>query len=248
MTDHRARTRPVPPDPTSQAVARTGRGSVRSVGRLVLLAAVTVAMTGCEFATDTPLGVTADRRAVAPGQQITGEVIYPDGTMTVTIAPAASPVTDGHRSRSERACSYQRFKHRFSCGTDALGTGLYVVQVTDAAQPGEGTARAQVAVTATPGYSPQVSVADGTGEAKAGPVSLTLTGWKPSRAVRVRLVDEDGTTVYAGRALPDARGRAQLRTTALLAGHHEIVATDGLWKIGGIEGMLNGAYSAIWVS
>jgi hypothetical protein len=228
----------------SHAQTRTARPFVR----LALLAAVPLALAGYEFATDTPLGVTADHRAVAPGVQITGKVIYPDGKMTVTIAPAASPATDGHRTRGEEACDYRHVQHRFSCETDALPVGLYVVQVTDAAQPGEGTALAQVAVTDTPGYDPQITVADGTGEAKAGRVTLVLTGWKPGSPVLVRLVYQNGKTVFTGRALPDAQGQARLRTPALLAGHDDIVATDGLWKIGGAEGLLNGVSPGIQVS
>lgn len=103
---------------------------MRPAGRLVLFAAVTLALTGCEFATDTPLGVTADRRAVGPGKLITGKVIYPYGKVTVTIASAASPATDGHRTQGEAECDFQRFKHRFTCETGSLAQGLYVVQVS----------------------------------------------------------------------------------------------------------------------
>ncbi len=203
------------------------------------MTALALALSGCEFATDTPLGVTSDQRAVAPAGPVEGRIINPDGKMTVTIAPSALPTENGHRSLDERPCDYRSSSRRFSCPTEASWQGLYVVQVTDAAQPGEGTALAQVALTDVPGYDPQIKIGDGTGEAEPGPVLLRLSGWQPGRAVTVRLLDEDLRPLLDKQVRPDAQGDAELRTPALSRGFHDLEATDGLWKIGGEEGVAN---------
>jgi hypothetical protein len=79
MTAHLPRTAP----------ATTGRRS-RAVLLAGALAVGTITVSGCDFAIDTPLSVTSTTRAVAPGDPIAGKVIYPDGKITVTIAPFAS--------------------------------------------------------------------------------------------------------------------------------------------------------------
>jgi hypothetical protein len=148
------------------------------------VAAGTITVSGCDFATDTPLSVTSTTRAVVLGDPITGKVIYPDGKITVTIAPFASPRNaERHRTAGEKACDYHRSSTTYSCRTTGLEQGLYIVQVTDAAQPGEGTAEAQVAVTdavtEAGSYDPHIVIGDADGRARAGRATLKLTGWRP---------------------------------------------------------------------
>ena len=217
------------------------------------LAAATITVSGCDLATDTPLGVTSATRAVAPGDPITGKVIYPDGRITVTIAPFASPRNAKlHRTAGEQACEYHRFSTKYSCPTTDLDEGLYLVQVTDAAQPGEGTAEAQVAVTGAvteaSGYSPDVVITNADGEAEAGPATLKLTGWRPGVAVRMTMIDENNQTVFTGTAVPDAHGAATVRTPTLGVGHYNLSATDGLWRFSGDEGAYNDVYGGLEVS
>ena len=213
------------------------------------LAAGSLTVAGCDFATDTPLSVTSTTRAVAPGEPITGKVIYPDGKITVTIAPFASPRNAAlHRTAGERACEYHRFTKKYSCPTTDLEQGLYIVQVTDAGQPGEGTAEAQVAVTDADGYDPHIVISNADGEAEAGPATLTLTGWRPGVAVRMRMIDENDTTVFTGTAVPDEDGAASVRTPFLGVGHYDLSATDGLWRFSGDEGAYNDVYGGLEVS
>ncbi len=166
----------------------------------------------------------------------------------MTLVAAASPVRDGHRSRGETPCDYDRGSHRFACSTTDRPEGLYLVQVTDAGQPGEGTAEAQVAITGFAGYDPHLVAGDGSETADVGPVALRLTGWRPGLRVRIRMVDENGGTAFTGSAVPDDRGSATVSTTPLAAGHYDIDATDGLWTINGDEGAYNDAYAGIEVS
>lgn len=258
MTAHLPRTGPATrpatgpdaasPAPRLRTTLLTSRWS-RAVVLAGAVAAGTFTVSGCDFATDTPLSVTSTTRAVAPGDPIAGKVIYPDGKITVTIAPFASPRNAKlHRTEGEKACEYHRFSKKYSCPTTGLAQGLYVVQVTDAGQPGEGTAQAQVAITDFAGYNPQITAGDGSEEAKAGPVTLKLTGWKPGVAVRMRMIDENDKTVFTGTAVPDAHGAATVTTPPLRVGHHNLDATDGLWKISGDEGSYNDAYSGLRVS
>ena len=140
-------------------------GWSRAVVLAGAVAAGGFAVSGCDFATDTPLSVTSTTRAVAPGDPITGKVIYPDGKITVTIAPFASARNAKlHRTAGEKSCEYHRFSKKYSCPTTDLEQGLYIVQVTDAAQPGEGTAEAQVAVTdavtEAGGYDPHIVISN----------------------------------------------------------------------------------------
>lgn len=224
--------------------SRWGR-SAALVGTIVV---GSLTLAGCEFATDTPLGVSTRSPSVAPGHDISGKVVYPDGTITVTLAPSNAPVTDMHRTRGEAPCDYQRSTATFVCSTTGLPQGLYVVQVTDAKQPGEGTALAQVAITVTSGYAPRITAADGSGETTAGPTTLKLSGWTRQGAVRVTLLDENDRTVFTVSTVPDARGTATLRTPALKPGSYSVEATDGLWKIGGDESLHNGTYCGLLVT
>lgn len=240
---------------TANAHARTNlpatTGSRRRRPGLALVAfaaAGTLTVSGCSIATDTPLHVSDVARAVTPGHDILGKVGFPDGTITVTLAPEASPVLKGHRTLGETPCDYRQSSHTFTCSTTDLDQGLYLVQVTDAAQPGEGTAQAQVAVTDIAGYDPHLVAGDGTEKAGAGPVDLRLTGWRPGGAVQIKIVDGNDKTTFTGSAVPDAKGAATLTTTPLKAGHYNIEATDGLWRINGHEGSYNDAYSGLEVS
>jgi hypothetical protein len=217
------------------------------------VAVASITVSGCDLATDTPLSATSTTRAVALGDPITGTVIYPDGKITVTVAPFASPRnTRLHRTAGEMACEYHRLSRNYSCPTTELERGLYIVQVTDAAQPGEGTAEAQVAVTdavtAAGGYDPHILISNADGEAKAGPATLKLTGWRPGVAVRMRMIDENDKSVFTGAAVPDEHGAATVRTPFLEGGHYNLSATDGLWKFSGDEGAYNDVYGGLEVS
>jgi hypothetical protein len=258
MTAHLPGTGPAAgPDAASRAPRRrTTLLTSRWSPAVVLAGAVAVAaltVSGCDFATDTPLSVTSTARAVAPGDPITGKVIYPDGKITVTIAPFASPRnTKLHRTGGEKACEYHRFSKKYSCPTAHLERGLYIVQVTDAAQAGEGTAEAQVAVTdavtEAGGYDPHILIGNAGGEAKAGPATLKLTGWRPGVAVRVRLIDANNKTVFTGAAVPGKHGAATVRTPFLKVGHYDLSATDGLWRFSGDEGAYNDVYGGLEVT
>jgi len=245
------------PDAASRAPRRRTTPLTNRWSRAVILvgavAAGTITVSGCDFPIDTPLSLTSATRAVAPGDPITGKVIYPDGHITVTIAPFASPRnTELHRTAGEKGCEYHRLSKKYSCPTTDLEQGLYIVQVTDAAQPGEGTAEAQVAVTdavnEAGGYNPQIVISNADGEAEAGPATLTLTGWRPAVAVRMRMIDENNKTVFTGTAVPDTRGAATVRTPFLKVGHYNLSATDGLWKFSGDEGAQNDVYGGLEVS
>src|SRR4051794_38298959 len=82
MTAHRPRPRPT----NTLLTADWSRVSLIAAA----VAGITITVSGCDLATDTPLGVTSTTRAVAPGDPITGKVIYPDGKITVSVAPFAS--------------------------------------------------------------------------------------------------------------------------------------------------------------
>jgi len=254
MTAHLPRTGP---DTANRASFRRTTLLTSRRSRAVLLAGAvavgTITVSGCDFAIDTPLSVTSATRAVAPGEPIVGKVIYPDGKITVTIAPFASPRNAKlHRTAGEKACEYHRFSKKYSCPTTDLEQGLYIVQVTDAGQPGEGTAEAQVAVTdavtEAGGYNPDIVLSNADGEAKAGPATLKLTGWRPGVTVRMRMIDENNKTVFTGAAVPDEHGAASVRTPFLEVGHYNLSATDGLWKFSGDEGAYNDVYGGLEVS
>lgn len=222
-----------------------GPRRARRVASLALVGATAAALTGCEgFVTDTPLGVTTTARVFAPGTPVTGDVIYPDGTMTVTISPQGTPHVEGKHSEGAQQCSYRSWKKTFSCPTSNLPQGLYLVQVTDGAQPGEGTALAQVAIAPYSGYDPTIGRADEDVDAQAGePARLVLRGWRPGIPVKVSLVYDGGSAFDTATLVPGADGTADWTTKQLRAGYYTLDADDGLWKIGGEMGERDGAYS-----
>lgn len=193
--------------------------------------------------TDTPLGVTTTAHVFAPGQPVTGDVIYPDGKMTVTISAQSAPHVEGKHSKGAKRCAYRSWKKTFSCPTTDLPQGLYMVQVTDGAQPGEGTALAQVAIAPFEGYDPEIRRVDKGTDAKVGePVRLLLTGWRPQVPVKVSLVYDGGAALDTATVIPGADGTFEWTTTALRSGYYTIDANDGLWQIGGEDGERSGAY------
>lgn len=207
------------------------------------------ALGGCEgFATDTPLGVTTTAHVFAPGEPVTGDVIYPDGKMTVTISARSTPHTEGEHSDGAIACEYESGKKTFSCPTSDLVQGLYVVQVTDGDQPGEGTALEQVAVAPFEGYDPMISRAGEDADTDAEdaevgePARLLLTGWRPGVAVKVALVFDGGADWDAATLIPGADGTVEWKTKPLRSGYYTVEASDGLWKVGGEDGERAGAH------
>lgn len=216
----------------------------RLAGSLALVSLAAAALGGCAgFVTDTPLGVTTTAHVFAPGQPVTGDVIYPDGKMTVTISAHSTPHAEGKHSKGATQCTYRSWKKTFSCPTTDLPQGLYLVQVTDGDQPGEGTALSQVAIAAFKGYDPKIRLADTGTDAKAGePVRMLLTGWRPKAPVKVSLVYDGGAALDAATVIPGADGTFEWTTKALRAGYYTIEADDGLWKIGGEYGERSGAY------
>lgn len=190
---------------------------------------------------DTELGVRADTSFVPPGTSLTGEVIYPDGDITVTLTrnPAA-PVRRGDPSREPRGealpCDYDRASHTYECDTVGLAQSRYVIAVTDAAQPTEGTKSMFVAVTAIAGYDPTV------GDFGKGPgdfvfftshrvTSIPLTGWMPHGAVRVEVRKDGGPIITHQTLTLNANGNAVFRLPGDLSDDDlRIFATDGLWE------------------
>ena len=202
------------------------------------------ALSGCDgFLTDTPLGFTTTARVFAPGQPVTGDVVNPDGKMTVTISAQSIPHVEGKHSLGAKPCAYRSWKKAFSCTTTDLPQGLYTVQVTDGAQPGEGTALGQVAIAPFKGYDPKIARLDEDTDPKVGePTQLLLTGWRPKVTVKVSLVYDGGAALDAALISPDANGTFTWTTKPLRAGYYAIDADDGLWKIGGEYGERSGAY------
>ena len=75
--------------PMSTPSRRRRPRTARTAAVTLLGVAGALSLSGCAgLATDTPLGVTSAHRAVLPGDTVTGVVIYPDGTITVTLGPA----------------------------------------------------------------------------------------------------------------------------------------------------------------
>lgn len=193
--------------------------------------------------TDTPLGVTTTAHVFVPGEPVTGDVIYPDGRMTVTISAQSVPHVDGKHSVGATRCAYRSSKQTFSCPTNDLPHGLYLVQVTDGAQPGEGTALAQVAIAPFRAYDPTIRRVDEAADAHAGePVRLRLSGWRPRVPVTVSLVYDYTTKLDSAVLVPRSDGTVEWTTKRLRAGYYTIDADDGLWKIGGVYGERSGAY------
>lgn len=229
----------ISPSPALSPLSYGARRRARGVG-LVAVAGLSLALSACDFAVDTPLGVRAAQRAVAPGQPITGTVIYPDGKMTVTLAPAPLAAgsaseqvapTDEHRTEGEQPCSYRSRKHTFRCSTTGLAEGRYVVQVTDSAQPGEGTAKDFVAVTSIADYDARVRLRD-RDYTPDEDVSIPLTGWGAGRRIEVEVRTEEGRTITAERLTADASGRASIRLGRLPEGSYDLAVSDGLTSLG----------------
>ncbi|KRF15038.1 hypothetical protein ASH02_12390 [Nocardioides sp. Soil796] len=186
-----------------------------------------LAATGCT--TDTPLGTEVTDTAVAPGDAVKGRVIYPDGKIRVTIVSASSPVVKdhkyaGHRDQGEQACSYD--DEKFSCPTDGLTDGLYVVQVIDEGVPSEGTSTAMVSVTSIADYQPTWQ-ADGD--------VVRLSGWGADRTVKALIRTENGKEVIARTLRTDGSGSARLSVATLKKARYEISLDDGLWHLGNID-------------
>lgn len=230
------------------------------VRRLLVLPALAVGLAGSLSACDsllqgfgdTPLGITADEIGWTPGVDVTGQVVNPDGAMTVTLAPAPAgsraAITAIGRAQDPDArgvvtCDYDRDPSTYSCPTSALDPGVYVVQVTDAKQPGEGTQAVAVAVSNVPDYDPTVGTVPvdmATGERdeagshlapEAGrPTRVPLAGWEPGTEVTVALVADGQVRPFVRRSTTIAAdGTGRVRLPALTRGYYGLVATDGLW-------------------
>ena len=139
------------PRPSGQSRVMTFISLTRtSVLAPLLLAGAALTLSGCDFGVDvgdSPLGATADHRGTVIGEPVTGTVQNPDGDITVTLAPAskAKPAEGSNSSGSDvTTCTYA--DATYSCPTDALSTGLYRVEVTDAKFESEGTKLVTVAL------------------------------------------------------------------------------------------------------
>lgn len=204
----------------------------RTARRLLLPGAVLVAattFTACDIITE--LEAVGDQRAVTPGDPITGRVLDPSGTITVTLTPASLPrPEEGANSAGATGCDYD--DEKYSCPTDGLPLGTYRVEVTDSDFASEGTKMVTVVVSDVDGYDPEVA-ADAT-----DPRILHLTGWQPGRKVRVSLTGYDSTTPDAHLVgTPDADGNLDLRVPGTLAaGEYGVAAADGVWDTSKAEG------------
>lgn len=201
---------------------------------------------------DTPLGINADEIGWAPGEDVTGVVENPDGTMTVTLAPApegprgALEAIDLDQDRDAPGlvtCDYDRNPSTYACPTSGLDQGVYVVQVTDAKQPGEGTQSVAVVISDVPGYDPTVGMVPvdmSTGERdeseaylapEAGtPTPVPLAGWEPGTEVTVSVVGDGEVKPFLVRHVTIADdGTGEVRLPALERGYYGLVATDGTW-------------------
>ncbi len=230
------------------------------VRRLLVLPALAAGLVGSLSAcssfldgfADSPLGITADEIGWAPGEAVTGSVENPDGSMTVSLAPASpgarAALQAVNRTQDLDAtgvvpCDYDRDASTYSCPTTGLDLGVHVVQVTDARQPGEGTQAVAVVLSDVPGYDPtagDVPVEMSTGERSeaeaflapvAGrPTLVPLAGWAPGTEVTLRVVADGRTKPFlVRRATIGDDGSAKVRLPALDSGFYSLVATDGTW-------------------
>lgn len=219
-----------------------------------LLATVLAGCTGMDWSLE-ELDVTADEIGFRPGEPVTGEVIAPEGEVTVTLAPAPvdsrRPLRDSTTKGSEDAvvtCDYTPDTRRYSCRTDGLDRGRYAVQVTDAGVRSEGTRSIRIALHEAPGYNPtagQVPFEAATEEgdqretfereatvfADAGkPTRVPLTGWAPGTTVLVSVRADGGKELHRTTVDIGADGTATLRLPAFRAARwSRIVLTDGVW-------------------
>lgn len=196
---------------------------------LLLMTLLTLAATsGCGFAVDTPLGVEDVPPAVAPGEDVTGRVVHPDGDITVTIGPAEKGLRQDERVEGAVPCEYH--DERLTCLTTGLTEGVHAVQVSDAAQPGELVQTAYVAVSARPGYDPAVTSAPEyptDGEM----FDARLTGWGPDQELRVRVLRR-GKVLQRVRVTTDAAGTAAIEIGRAGPAAYEVRVRDGLWGEG----------------
>ena len=161
-------------------------------------------VTGCGFAVDTPLGTADLPVAVAPGEEVTGRVVHPDGDITVTIGPAQRGLRQDERVEAALPCAYD--DEQLTCTTDTLAEGVHAVQVSDAAQPGELVQTAYVVV----------------GDA----------GWGAEQELRVRVLLR-GEVVQRRRLTTDAAGTAAVEVGRAGREAYEVRVRDGLWGAGG---------------
>jgi hypothetical protein len=206
---------------------------------------------------DTPLEVTAVGIGFEPGEPVVGEVVHPEGGISVTIAPAPvdlrRPLRTPYGEQDEtaagaRACDFSAKSSRYSCPTTGLAQGRYVVQVTDAGMPSEGTASVEVAVHPFPAYEPaagQVPFEEPADEgddpvtfereaimfADAGGSTLVpLTGWAPGTTVRVSVRADGGRELHRTTADIGSDGTGQVLIPPLRpAEFNSVVLTDGVW-------------------
>ena len=204
----------------------------RALPSLLALAPVVLAATACGFEVDTPLGATAEQRGTVIGEPVTGTVQFPDGTITVTLAPADLPQpASGSNSSGRRvtACDYDSESHDFACPTEGREAGMYRVEVTDAAFESEGTHLVSVALTDDPDYQPRVRPTGGD--------DVLLLGWMPGSEVTVFVRNlERGTTRRVGTVTTDAGGSSALTLDRPLGARAWVLASDGLWDDRSVDG------------
>jgi len=215
--------------------------SARLTGSLLLLAALGLT-TGCDALSvaDTPLDITADRIAYQPGEAVTGEVINPDGTVTITLARSERRGPD---AAATSTCDYDPDEETFSCATSDLPLGPYAVQVTDDAQPGEGTKSVAVVLSDVEDFDPTVGTVPqelDTGEAfpreayvvgtagRATPVPVT--GWGAERRLTLTVTADGGGKVVTKQLTTDSDGAGMVRIKPLKAAEvYYLAVTDGTW-------------------
>lgn len=186
-------------------------------------------VTGCGFAVDTPLGTADLPVAVAPGEEVTGRVVHPDGDITVTIGPAQRGLRQDERVEAALPCAYD--DEQLTCTTDTLAEGVHAVQVSDAAQPGELVQTAYVAVSSRPDYEPAVDSTPAN-PADGEMFDARLTGWGAEQELRVRVLLR-GEVVQRRRLTTDAAGTAAVEVGRAGREAYEVRVRDGLWGAGG---------------
>ncbi len=189
-------------------------------------AAAIVATSGlvaaCALAVDGPLGVSPDVRFVKPGDAIKGSVTNPDGKVAVALQNAVT--------HELTTCIYRSSKKTFTCPTSTDAEGLYVVGVTDAGHPKDGTKKARIAVTGINDYSPQVSVQE---KAKVDEdVVVSLLMWGADRTVTVTVTNDNGAEVFTGRTRTAKDGGGKVTVSGLEAGSYTLQVADRLWTAG----------------
>lgn len=191
----------------------------KPLAAIVLISGLAAA---CNIAVDKPLGVSPDAQFVAPGDTIKGRVINPGGAVSVALQNSVT--------NEQTTCTYSSGKKTFACPTSTDAEGLYVVGVTDAGHPDDGTKKARIAVTGLSNYSPQVSVQD---KAKRGEdVAVSLLTWGAERTVTVNVLDKSGATVFTGKTRTARDGGGKVTVKGLSAGSYTLQVADRLWTAG----------------